>query len=178
MTQAWSRCLPVTLSTREPTFHSLSLCGLRKRDGARKKGCLVSVGQIANQQKRVDVGTEMARRPVISPDPKLALQMLLCSQLYLLETYTNNYPHSIAQVTTSHSLNIFDLIPPIIPFPNWITQRIKQNPHGHEFERFRLPSETPSAEVKGDSWTRSMWEGKSQPHHKGNRTLLNWKTKT
>lgn len=115
------------------------------------------------------------RTPVISPNPKLALKMLLCSQLYL-ETYTNNPQYSplhhqpLPEHLWSH--------PTHNPFPNWITQRIKQNPQGHEFERLRLPSETPSAEVKRDSWTRSMWEGKSQPHHKGNYTLLNWKTKT
>lgn len=42
VTQAWPRCLCDSLYPWVPTFHSLSLCGSWKRDGAKGKGCVVS----------------------------------------------------------------------------------------------------------------------------------------
>lgn len=83
------------------------------------------------------------------------------------------YTHFI----TNHSLNILILPHPLSLSKIELPQRTKPNPQGHkDLKKLRMPSVTLSAEVKGDSWTRS--EGKSQPHNKGNHTLLNRKTKT
>lgn len=69
--------------------------------------------------RRADVGEESARIPVIAtPIPCLLLKVLLRSQSHFLKTYTKNYPARTSHFITFHSLNTFDLSPPVVPFQN------------------------------------------------------------
>lgn len=117
VTQAGSRCLD-SLYPLKPTFHSLRLTGLK--DGAREGLSVVSVTDCQYAARKVDVGKELARRTPVTPLPQFYAcfkndPLLTIVQLF---AHTNNYLHTMAHFITSHSLNSFDLTPPIIPFQN------------------------------------------------------------
>lgn len=110
--------------------------------------------------KKGRCGQSIGHKDPCHPQPHnyLALKML-CSQLYILKTCTKSYPHG-TPVTHILSLNIGDLTPPIIhPFPKLNYTEDQTKPTRPRSQGLRLPYVTMSAGVKGDSRTRSMWEG-------------------